>query len=160
MNKIYWHMNSDEREATGVQIMHMNTHNVATVRIFIWQFSYHNPYQSEAPTSARDSRVAFGLLEAGTHVADVARNFEGNESTIYCLQPCFRQSGSEKDRPRSGRQWITTPREVRFMVTSSRRNLFMAAPKRVERLRHATETLIYLFTARKRLRAAGLKFEF
>ena len=52
-------------------------------------------------------------------VADVARSFEGNESLIYCLQACFRQSGSEKDRPHSGRPRITTPRDVRFMVTSS-----------------------------------------
>ena len=64
------------------------------------------------------------------------------------------------DRPRSERPRITTHREVRFMVTSSRRNRFMTAPKLVERLRHATGTLIYVFTARKRLRAAGLKFEF
>ena len=53
--------------------------------------------------SINDRNIAFGLLEAGTRVADVAHSFEGNESTIYCLQACFRQSGSEKDRPRSGR---------------------------------------------------------
>ena len=110
--------------------------------------------------SINDRNIAFGLLEAGTRVPDVASSFEGNASTIYCLQACFRQSVSEKDRPRSGRPRITTPREVRFMVTSSRRNRFMAALKLVECLRHATGTLIYVLTARKRLRAAGLKFEF
>ena len=104
--------------------------------------------------SINDRNIAFGLLEAGIRVADVTRNFEGNERTIYCLQACFRQSGSEKDRPRSGRSRISMPCEVRFMVTSSRRNRFMAATKLVERLRHATGTLIYVFTARKRLRAA------
>ena len=76
----------------------------------------------------------------------VLRTFDRNESTIYCLQACFRQSGSEKDRPRSGRPRITTPRAVRFMVTSSRRDRFVAAPKLVERLRYATGTLIYVFT--------------
>ena len=110
--------------------------------------------------SINKRNIAFGLLEAGTRVADVARSFEGNESTINCLQAYFRQSGSEKDRPHFGRPRITTPRGVRFMVTSSRRNRFMAAPKLIERLRHATGTLIYVFTARKHLRAAGLKFEF
>ena len=40
--------------------------------------------------SINDRNIAFGLLEAGTRVADVARSFEGNESTIYCLQACFR----------------------------------------------------------------------
>ena len=92
--------------------------------------------------SINNRNIAFGLLEAGTRVADVAHSFEGNESTIYCLQACFRQSGSEKDGRRSGRPRITTPREVGFMVTSPQRNRFMAAPKLVERLRHATGTLI------------------
>ena len=68
--------------------------------------------------SINDRNIAFGLLEAGTRVPDVTRSFEGNESTIYCLQACFRQSCSDKDRSRSGRPPITTPREVRFMGTS------------------------------------------
>ena len=76
--------------------------------------------------SINDRNIVFGLLEAGTLVADVARSFEGNERTIYCLQACFLQSGGEKDRPHSGRPRITTPCEVRFMVTSSRRIRFMA----------------------------------
>ena len=108
--------------------------------------------------SINDRYIAFGLFEAGT--LDVARSFEGNESIIYCLQACFQQSGSEKDRPRSGRPPITTPREVRFMGTSSRCYRSVTAPKLIERLRHATGILIYVFTARKRLRAAGLKLEF
>ena len=100
--------------------------------------------------SINDRNIAFGLLEAGTctHADGVARSFEGNESRIYCLQACFRQSDSEKDRPRSWRTRITTPREVRFMMTS-RRNRFMAAPKLVERLTHATGTLIYVFYCKK-----------
>ena len=108
--------------------------------------------------SINDRNIAFGLLEAGTRLAEGACSFEGNASTIHCLQACFQQSGSEKDRPRSGKPGITTPRGVRFMVTSSQPYRFMAAPKLVERLRHATGTLIYVFTARKCLRAAGLKF--
>ena len=62
--------------------------------------------------SINDRNIALGLLEAGTCVADVARSFEGKESTICCLLACFRQSGSEKDKPRSGRPRIMTPREV------------------------------------------------
>ena len=97
--------------------------------------------------SINDRNSGFGLLEAGTRVADMARSFEGSESTIYCLQACFRQSGSEKDRPRSGRLRITTSREVRFMVMSSRRNRIML--KLVERLRHATGTLFLHFYCKK-----------
>ena len=61
----------------------------------------------------------------------------------------LRYSCSEKDRPRSGRPQIKTPREVRFMVTSSRRYRFIAAPKHVERLRHATGRLMLRFYCQK-----------
>ena len=44
------------------------------------------------------TNIAFGLLDAVTYVAGVARSFGCNESTIYCLQACFQQSGSEKDK--------------------------------------------------------------
>ena len=110
--------------------------------------------------SINDKNITFGLLEAGTCVAYVACSFEGNASTTHCLQACFQQSGTEKDRPHSGRPRIAIPCENRFMVTSSLHTRFMAAPKLVERLRHATGTLIYVFTARKRLRAAGLRLGF
>ena len=65
--------------------------------------------------SINDKNITFGLLEAGTCVADMACSFEGNASTTHCLQACFQQSGSEKDRPRSGRPRIATPCENRFI---------------------------------------------
>ena len=49
------------------------------------------------------------------------------ENAIHRLQANIRQSGIEKDRPRSCRQRITTSREVSFIVTSSRRYRFRAA---------------------------------
>ena len=63
--------------------------------------------------------TAFGLLEAGTRVADVPRSFGRNERTIYRLQTRLRQSGSKNDKPRSLRPRITTPLEVRDIVTST-----------------------------------------
>ena len=74
--------------------------------------------------SVNDRNIALGLLEAGTRVADVACCFGYNEHTIYRLQARLRQTGSEKDSTRSGRPQMTTPRENRFIVTSSRRNRF------------------------------------
>ena len=100
--------------------------------------------------SINDRNIALGLLEIGTcvRVADVARRFGYNESTIYRLRARFRQTASEKESPRLGRPWITMPRADRFIVTSSRHNRFIAAPKHVERLRHATGTRISDYTAR------------
>ena len=52
-----------------------------------------------------------------------------------------------------------TPLEVRVIVTSTCRNRFMAAWKLLKHLRHATGTRISVYTARNRLRGAGLIFE-
>ena len=102
--------------------------------------------------------TAFWLLEAGTRVADVLRSFGCNERTIYHLQTRFRQPGSKNDKPPSGRPRITTPLEVKVIVTSTWRNRFMAAWKLLKHLRHATGTRISIFTARNRLRGARLIF--
>ena len=103
--------------------------------------------------SINDRNIALGLLEAGM----CAGRFACNEPTIYRLQARFRQTGSAKDRPRSGIPQKTTPREDRYLVTSSRRNRFMAASQLTEHLRHATGTRISVCTARNRLRAARLR---
>ena len=60
----------------------------------------------------------FGLLEAGSRVADVQRSFGRNERTIYRLQTRFRQSSGKNDKLPSERPQITTPLEVRGIVTS------------------------------------------
>ena len=72
---------------------------------------------SRLPTNYRNT--TFGLLEAGTRVAYVPRSFGRNERPTYGLQTRILQSGSKKDKSRSGRPWITTPLEVRVIVTSS-----------------------------------------
>ena len=59
------------------------------------------------------------LKHACTRVADVPRSFGCNEQTIYCLQTRFRKPGSKNYKPPSGRPWITTPLEVRAIVTST-----------------------------------------
>jgi transposase len=102
--------------------------------------------------SINDKNIALGLLEGGTHASDVTRYFCCNEQTIYSLQQRVRQTGSVNDRPLLGRPRITTPREDRYMVTSSRRHCFMLVTKLVHHLRLATGTRISVFRA-ARLRA-------
>ena len=63
--------------------------------------------------------TAFGRFEARSRAADMPRSFGCNERLIYCLQTCFRQSGSKNNKPPSGRPRITTPLEVRVIVTST-----------------------------------------
>ena len=68
-------------------------------------------FKSPSRLSTNYRNTTFGLLEAGTRVADLLRRFERNERTIHR----FRQSGSKDDKPPSGRPQITTPLEVKVI---------------------------------------------
>lgn len=101
--------------------------------------------------------VAIGMLTAGMRNKDVARHFHVNESTISRLRTKFRQTGSVKDRPRAGRPRKTTRREDNYIVTSSRRNRFLSAPKIAGLVRNATGTRICAKTVQRRLHSARLR---
>ena len=98
-----------------------------------------------------------GLLKGGSRAYDVARRFGCNERTIYRLQQRVLLTASVNDPPRSGRPRITTPREDKYMVTSSRRHRFIPATTFLQRLRQATRTKISVYTDRNRLSAARLR---
>ena len=112
---------------------------------------------SRLTTSYRNT--AFWRLETGTCVADVTRSFGCSEQTIYRLQTGFQRPGSKNYKPPFRRPWITTPFEVRVIVTSTSRNRFMAAWKLLKFLSHATDARISVCTARNCLRGARLIFE-
>ena len=79
-----------------------------------------------------------GMLTAGMSASDVARHFQRHESTISRLLNRFQQTGNVSDRPRSGKPRKTTPREDRFLMTSSLRNRFLSGRKLGRLLRNAT----------------------
>jgi len=68
-------------------------------------------------------------MKGGSRSYDVSRRFGCNERTIYRLQQRVLQTGSVNDRPRPGRPRITTPREDRYMMTSSHSQCFIPATK-------------------------------
>ena len=92
---------------------------------------------------------AIGMLTAGMSARDVARHFQ--------LLNRFQQTGNVADRARSSRPGKTTPREDRFLTTSSRRNRFHSSRKLGRLLRIATGTRVCDGTVRNRLHAARLK---
>ena len=100
---------------------------------------------------------AIGMLIAGMSARYVARHFQRYESTISRLLNRFQQTGIVTDRPRSGRPRKTTPREDRFLTTSSRRNRFLSSRKLGCLLWNATSTNVCNRTVRNRLHAARLK---
>ena len=100
---------------------------------------------------------AIGMLTTGMSARDVARHFQCHESTISRLLNRFQQTGHVPDRSRSGRPRKTTPREDRFLTTSSRRNRFLSSRKLSRLLRNATGTKVCNRTVGNRLHAARLK---
>ena len=103
---------------------------------------------------------AIGMLTAGISARDVVRQFHGHESTISRLLNRFQPTGNVEDRPRSGRPRKTTPREDRFLTTSSRRNRFLSSRKLGRLLRNATGTRVCDRTVINRLHAARLTLAF
>ena len=97
---------------------------------------------------------AISMLTPGTLARGNAWHFQHHKSTISQLLNRFQQTGNIADRPRSGRPHKTTPREDRFLTTSSRRNRFR---KLGCLLRNATGTKVCNRTVRNRLHAARLK---
>ena len=100
---------------------------------------------------------AIGMLTAGMSARNVARHFQRHESTTSRLLNRFQQIGNVTDQPRSGRPRKTTPREDRFLTTSSRRNRFLSSEKLGRLLRNATGTRVCDRTVRNRLHTARLK---
>ena len=100
---------------------------------------------------------AIGMLTAGMSARDVAWHFQRYKSTISRLLNRFRQTGNVAHRPRSGRPRKTTPREDRFLPTSSQRNRFLSTRKLGRLLRNATGTRVCDRTVRNRLHADRFK---
>ena len=100
---------------------------------------------------------AIGMHTAGMSARDVARHSQRHESTISRLLNRFQQTGNVADRPRSGRPRKTTPREDRFLTTSSRRNRFLSSRKSGRWRRNAIGTRVCDRAVRNRLHAARLK---
>ena len=98
-----------------------------------------------------------GMLTTGMSARDVARHFQRHKSTISRLLTRFQQTGNVTDRPRSGRPRKTTPREDRFLTTSSRRNRFLYSRKLGRLLGNATGTRVCDRRVSNRLHAARLK---
>ena len=97
------------------------------------------------------------MLSAGMSARDVARHFQRHESTISRLLNRFQQTGNVAYRPGSGKPRKTTPREGRFLTTSSRHNRFLSSRALGRLLRNAIVTRVCDKTVRNRLHTARLK---
>ena len=105
-----------------------------------------NVIQRRPGMTFKQRERAIGMLTAGISFPTISRQLNR-----------FQQTGNVADRPRLGNPRKTTPREDRFLTTSSRRNRFLSSRKLGRLLRIATGTGVCDRTVRNRLHSARLK---
>ena len=96
----------------------LDIERVVTIAIFRRKFSA-SKLNSLVRLSTNYRNTAFSRLETGTRVVSVRRSFGCSEQTIYRLQTRFQRPGGKNDKPLLGRPRVTTPFEVRLIVTST-----------------------------------------
>lgn len=97
---------------------------------------------------------ALGMLQANMNVTAVARAVGCKRVAIYRLRQRFQQTGSSKDRPRSGRPKVTSPADDRFIRLRHLRNRFLPATSST----HVVQgRRVSARTIRRRLRSADLR---
>ena len=82
--------------------------------------------------------TAFGMLEGGMTVNDVAVSFGVHLTTIWRLAQRFRTTGTAKDKQISGRPKRLTPRDERYIRITAGRVRFLPATSIVDRVWRAT----------------------
>lgn len=103
------------------------------------------------PRLNQDQRnQAIGMLNAGQTVTAVSRAFGCTRRTILRLADRFRQTGSVRDRPRSGRPRVTTAREDRYMTLTHLRQRHLPATVTARRYRITAQTVRNRLRARNR----------
>jgi transposase len=105
----------------------------------------------------RQRGEAIGFLLRGEDQIAVAGRFNVSQSTISRLRRRLLTTGSVKDRPRSGRPRVTTPRQDREIRLLHLRNRFRTAVETAVHVRGRHNARISEKTVRNRLKAAGLK---
>ena len=101
--------------------------------------------------------IAVGMLRARMKQREIARQLGCSQATISKLRRRFEETGSVRDRPRSGRPRITTPNQDRWIVLQHLRDRFRPASATAR----VTPGLRYLRisadTVRRRLRSQHLR---
>lgn len=105
--------------------------------------------------SEADRNFCLGLIQAGVGIRDAARRLNCCPSTITRLLQRFQNTGSVRDRPRTGQPRVTTPAQDRHIVLSHLRNRFLPAAE-TARATMGTRGNVAPVTVRRRLRTAGL----
>lgn len=110
------------------------------------------------PRLSTDQRHhAMGLLEGGLSVRHVARRMGCTPATIINLRRRHQETDSVNDRPRPGRERVTTADDDHQIVLQHLRDRFRTATQTAAETPGRTQPRISSSTVRRRLRAADLR---
>lgn len=104
-----------------------------------------------------ERQQAVGMLRAGMTHNDVSNHFQCSKKTIQRLLNRLRQTGSTKDRPRSGRPKVTSERQDRAIRLLTLRNRTITAESIARQTPGIHNNRISGQTVRRRLRRFGLR---
>ncbi|XP_069139212.1 uncharacterized protein [Argopecten irradians] len=98
------------------------------------------------------------MLAGGLPRREIARRMGCSPSTIVRLHQRYVQTGSLNDRPRPGRQRVTSDRQERYIRVTHLRDRFQTASQRARKSIGINGRRISISTVRRRLRSgAGWK---
>ena len=103
---------------------------------------------------AEERERAIGMLQTGSSIREVATAFGCHRMTIVRLQRRLQQTGTTRDRPRSGRPRVTTAQEDRYLRQLHLRNRFQTSTATAST---ALGRQISPQTVRRRLQEHGLR---
>lgn len=99
---------------------------------------------------------ALGMVQAGLSYSEVGRRFNCSHHTIRRLVQRHGETGSVADRPRPGRERVTTPDQDRYILNQHLRDRFRTASRPARETPGRHNPRISSPTVRRRLRAANL----
>ena len=110
------------------------------------------------PRLSREERlIALGMIQANRSYSEVARHFGCTRRTISNLVERNAETGSVDDRPRPGRERVTTPEQDRYINLLHLRNRFRSASRTARETPGRNNPRISSSTVRRRLRQRDLR---
>ncbi len=109
------------------------------------------------PRLTNDERQrAIDMLNVGVGPSEIARRMGCHQSTITRLHQRVTETGSAADRPRPGRQHVTTPAQDRYILNQHLRDRFRSAVQTARETPGRINPRISVSTVRRRLRGNDL----
>ena len=110
------------------------------------------------PRLSREERlIALGMIQANMNYSQVARHFGCSRTAMRNLVERHTETGSVDDRPRPGRERVTTPEQDRYIRLLHLRNRFRPASRTARETPGRHNPRISSPTVRRRLRERALR---